>query len=82
MFDFIYFILTGALVGWLAGKLIRGKGFGLLWNILIGIGGAFVGNLLFSLTGLSYHNLIGKIIAGVIGAIVLLWLITFLRRRV
>lgn len=81
MFDFIYFIVTGAVVGWLAGKLIRGKGFGLFWNILIGIGGAFIGNMLFSLTGLSYTNWIGKVIAGVIGAIVLLWLITFIRRK-
>jgi uncharacterized membrane protein YeaQ/YmgE (transglycosylase-associated protein family) len=81
MLDFLYFILTGAVVGWLAGKLIHGKGFGLFWNIIIGIGGAFVGNLLFSLTGLAYQNWIGKVIAGVIGAIVLLWLITAIRGR-
>lgn len=73
---FIWFIITGAIVGWLAGLIIRGSGFGLLWNILIGIGGAFIGNLLFGLIGWEATNWIGKIAAGVIGAIVLLWLAT------
>lgn len=74
--SFIWFIITGAIVGWLAGLIIRGSGFGLLWNILIGIGGAFTGNFLFGLIGWEATNWIGKIAAGVIGAIVLLWIAT------
>lgn len=73
---FIWFIITGAIIGWLAGLIIRGSGFGLLWNILIGIGGAFTGKFLFSLIGWQTTNLIGQIAAGVIGAIVLLWIAT------
>nr|MBP6185667.1 GlsB/YeaQ/YmgE family stress response membrane protein [Saprospiraceae bacterium] len=81
MGSFIWFIITGAIVGWLAGKIIRGQGFGLLWNILIGICGAFAGSFLFGLLGLETTNWLGNIVSGVVGAIVLLWLITFIRGR-
>ncbi len=81
MLSFFSFIITGAIVGWLAGKIIRGHGFGLLWNILIGICGAFAGNFLFGLVGLATTNWLGQLISGVVGAIALLWLITFIRGR-
>lgn len=81
MTNFLWFILIGAVVGWLAGKLIKGSGFGLLGNILVGIAGAFVGKVVFGLLGLGSENLIGEIITGVAGAVILLWLITFIRNR-
>ena len=49
----IAFLLIGAVAGWLAGLLMRGGGFGLLGNIVVGIVGAFVGGFLFGLVGLS-----------------------------
>ncbi|MBK7343872.1 MAG: GlsB/YeaQ/YmgE family stress response membrane protein [Saprospiraceae bacterium] len=78
---FLWFILIGAVVGWLAGKLIKGSGFGILGNILVGIAGAFVGKVVFGLLGLGTENLIGEIVTGVAGAVLLLWLITFIRNR-
>lgn len=75
----LWTLITGAIIGWLAGLIIRGRGFGLLVNILIGIGGAFVGSLVFKLIGWQATNTIGQIGAGVLGAIILLWLLSAIR---
>jgi uncharacterized membrane protein YeaQ/YmgE (transglycosylase-associated protein family) len=47
----IVMLIVGAIAGWLAGKIVRGFGFGLLWNIIIGIVGAFVGVWLLTKIG-------------------------------
>ena len=70
--NFIIFILLGALAGWLAGKIMKGSGFGFLWNVLLGIGGAVVGGWLFDFVGINADGTIGSIITAVIGAIVVL----------
>jgi uncharacterized membrane protein YeaQ/YmgE (transglycosylase-associated protein family) len=69
----ISFLVVGLLAGWIAGELTRGRGFGLLGNIAIGVIGAFVGGLLFWLLGLTAHNLMGQIVTAVIGAMVALF---------
>ncbi|MGC9238991.1 MAG: GlsB/YeaQ/YmgE family stress response membrane protein, partial [Acidithiobacillus sp.] len=61
----IVFLLIGAVAGWLAGLLVRGRGFGLIGDIVVGIIGAFIGG--FLLTALGLAGLFG---AGIIGAIV------------
>ena len=61
--------------------MIKGSGFGLLGNILVGVAGAIVGKLVFGLLGLGTSNLIGEIVTGVAGAIILLWLIARIRSR-
>jgi uncharacterized membrane protein YeaQ/YmgE (transglycosylase-associated protein family) len=71
---FLIFIAIGAVAGWLAGILMKGRGFGLLGNIIIGIVGAIAGGLLFGLLGL-----IGSIVTAIVGAALLLflaWVIT------
>ena len=72
---FIIFLLIGTLSGFLAGKIMKGSGYGLLGNLIIGVIGSFVGGFLFRLVGLSATSLIGQIIAAVVGAVILLWLI-------
>ena len=76
----ITFLAVGALSGWLAGKIMKGGGFGLLINILLGVVGAAIGGWVFSLLGLSAHSLIGQIVMSVIGAIILLYLIGLLKK--
>ena len=69
----LYVLLIGAVAGWLAGNIMRGGGFGLLVNIILGIIGAFVGNWLFGVIGVSISDgVIGDLITGLIGAIVVL----------
>lgn len=77
----IYALLIGALSGWLAGKLMKGGGFGILINILLGIVGAFVGNWLFGFLGISLMDgIVGDLITGVIGAVVVLFVIGLFKK--
>lgn len=76
----IVFLAIGALAGWLAGKLMKGKGFGLLGNMVVGIIGAIVGGMLFDLLGISTHGLVGSIITATVGAVVLLYLVRLFKR--
>lgn len=74
MSGIIYAILIGALAGWLAGKIMKGGGFGALINIILGIVGGAVGNWLFATLGIHIGSgTIGDIITGVIGTIVILF---------
>lgn len=79
--NFIWFILIGALSGFIAGKLMRGGGFGLLVNLVIGIIGGLLGGWIFSLFGLQSVGLIGSLITSVIGAVVFLWVISLFKRK-
>ncbi len=68
----LIFLAIGAVAGWLAGILMKGGGFGLLIDIVLGVVGAVVGGFLFGLLGLSANGLIGSIITATVGAVVLL----------
>lgn len=74
--EFILFLIIGGIAGWLAGELVKGHGFGLVANILIGIIGSVVGGLLLGLLGLSADgNLIGQLVTATLGAVVLLFVV-------
>jgi uncharacterized membrane protein YeaQ/YmgE (transglycosylase-associated protein family) len=75
-------LLIGAIAGWLAGQIVRGFGFGLLGNIVVGIIGAFVGSWLLGRLGIVLGaGIVGAILNAMIGAIVVLVLIGLVRRR-
>ena len=77
----IIMLIIGAIAGWLAGQIVRGFGFGLLWNIILGIVGAFIGVWLLRQLGfLPFSGFIGSIVNAVIGAVVLLVIVGFIRR--
>ncbi|MGQ4277393.1 GlsB/YeaQ/YmgE family stress response membrane protein [Pseudidiomarina sp. E22-M8] len=79
--SFLWFLLVGLVAGWLAGTLVKGGGFGILGNIVIGIIGALLGGFLFNLLGLSSNGgLIGSIVVATIGAIVLLVIVRALKK--
>lgn len=75
----VLFLVIGAIAGWLAGLIMKGKGSGLLMNMIIGIIGAFIGGWAFSILGLSSHGLIGSLVTAVFGAVVLLFIARKLR---
>jgi uncharacterized membrane protein YeaQ/YmgE (transglycosylase-associated protein family) len=78
---FVWFIVVGLVAGWLAGKLMRGGGFGLLGDIVVGILGALLGGWLFGRFGVAMGGgLIGAIIVATIGAIVLIFLVRLIKR--
>ena len=78
--DILIFLAIGAVAGWLAGTLLKGGGFGLVADIIIGVLGAVVGGLLFGLLGLSANGLIGSIVTATVGAIVLLFIIHAIKK--
>jgi uncharacterized membrane protein YeaQ/YmgE (transglycosylase-associated protein family) len=72
--DFIWFILIGLCAGWLAGKLVKGGGFGVVGDIVVGVIGSLLGGYLFSVLGVSTGSgLVGSLIVATIGAIVLVY---------
>lgn len=74
-------VLIGAVAGWLAGLIVKGFGFGLLGNIVVGIVGAFVAGLLFPRLGISIGSgIAGSIVHATIGAVILLFLIKIVKR--
>lgn len=77
----IIMIVVGAIAGWLAGNIVRGFGFGLLWNVIIGIIGAFIGVWLLTHLGfLPFSGFIGSIVNATIGAVILLVIVGFIKR--
>ena len=70
----IIFLAIGALVGWLAGNIMKERGFGVIGNIIVGIIGAVLGGFVFSLLTLTTGGLIGSIVTATVGAIVLLYI--------
>ena len=71
---FIWYIIIGIIAGFLAGKIMRGGGFGLIINLLLGILGGVLGGWVFALFGLAASGLIGSLITSTVGAILVLWL--------
>jgi len=79
--QFVWFILIGLVAGWLAGLLVKGGGFGVIGDIVVGVLGALLGGFLFSSLGLSSGGgLFGAIIVATIGAIVLIFIVRLIKR--
>jgi uncharacterized membrane protein YeaQ/YmgE (transglycosylase-associated protein family) len=79
--EWVWFLIIGAAAGWLAGTIMRGGGFGLIGNIIVGIVGAVVGGWLFSIMGIAAGaSLIGSLVTSVIGAVVLLYVVSLLKK--
>ena len=76
----IMFLVIGAVAGWLAGKLMRGGGFGLIGNIAIGIIGAVIGGFVFGMLGITATGLIGSIVTATAGAVLLLFLVDLIKK--
>jgi uncharacterized membrane protein YeaQ/YmgE (transglycosylase-associated protein family) len=77
----LVWIIVGAVAGWLAGLMVRGFGFGLVGNIIVGILGAVLGGWLFGAIGFSFFpGIINSIITAFLGAVVLLLVVRVIKR--
>jgi uncharacterized membrane protein YeaQ/YmgE (transglycosylase-associated protein family) len=75
-------LFVGLIAGWLAGKVVRGTGFGIIGDLIVGIAGALVASLLFPRLGIHLGTgLVSEIIYSAIGAVVLLLIVRLLRGR-
>jgi len=77
----LWFLLIGVVAGWLAGKVFRGRGFGLIGDLIVGVLGALVGGYLFRLAGFAAYGTLGSLLTAFIGAIVLLAIMNWIARR-
>lgn len=78
--DIIWFVLIGVAAGAIAGRLMRGHGFGPLGNLAVGILGAVIGGMLFSLLRIEAVGLIGSLVTAVVGACLLLFVAGKIRK--
>ncbi len=65
--ELILFLVIGAIAGWIAGKLMKGRGFGLAGNLVVGVLGAFAGGFLFRQLGVTGEGVIGSLVTAVAG---------------
>ena len=75
----LWFLIIGIVAGWLAGNIVKGGGFGLVGDLVVGVVGAFIGGAVYSFLGFSAYGTIGEIIMATVGAVILLWLIRLIR---
>ena len=76
----IVWVIIGLIAGWAAGKIMKGSGYGVIMDIILGIVGAVVGGWLMGLLGIYSGSLIGSTIIAIIGAMFLIWLSRLLKR--
>ena len=79
--NIVWFLVIGAMAGWLAGLLTKGKGFGVLGNIIVGVVGAVIGGHIFHFVGVSVGDgFLASLVTALIGALVLLFIINLIRK--
>jgi uncharacterized membrane protein YeaQ/YmgE (transglycosylase-associated protein family) len=79
--NLVLFLIIGGLAGWIAGTIVKGRGFGLIGNVGVGVVGALIGGWLFGVLGIwSGGGLLGELILAVVGAIVLLFVIGLIKK--
>jgi uncharacterized membrane protein YeaQ/YmgE (transglycosylase-associated protein family) len=80
--NFIWFILIGIAAGFLAGRIMKGKGFGLIVNLLVGIVGGVIGGWVFGFLNITCCNgIVGNLISATIGAILLLFVLSLFKKK-
>ena len=78
--DLLWFLLIGILAGWLAGQVMKGGGYGLIGDLVLGIIGAFIGGWVLGLVGLTAGGFIGRVITATIGAVLLVFLVRLIKK--
>ena len=81
MSGFIVWIIVGGIAGFLASKVLTGKGMGLMWDIVVGIIGGYIGGWLAGLIGITSTSIVMEIVVAFVGAAILLVVFRALTRR-
>ena len=76
----LWFLIIGIAAGWLAGQLMKGGGYGLIGDLVIGVIGAFLGGWLLGALGIVAGGLIGRLVTATIGAVLLLFLVRLIKK--
>jgi uncharacterized membrane protein YeaQ/YmgE (transglycosylase-associated protein family) len=81
MEGFLYTVIVGLVAGWLAGQVMKGGGFGIIVDIILGILGGVVGSWVFGLLGLHAGGLVGRIVVSFVGAVILVWIVHQVKKK-
>ena len=73
-------IVIGCLAGFVAGKLIKGGGFGFIMNLVLGLFGGVLGGWLFEQLGIQWGGILGQLGTAIIGAVAILWIASFFKK--
>jgi uncharacterized membrane protein YeaQ/YmgE (transglycosylase-associated protein family) len=76
----VLFLLIGALAGWIASRITKGRGLGFIGNMVLGIFGAVIGGVLFGLLGLQATGILGVLVVATVGAIVLIYIVNYFKK--
>ena len=76
----IWFLIIGLIAGWLAGLIMKGSGYGVVGDIVIGIVGALIGGHVLGWLGIAFYGLVGSLTTALIGAIILIFVIRLVKR--
>jgi len=76
----VYVFFVGLAAGWMAGQVVRGKGIGLIGNLLVGIIGSFIGGVVFRIVGIGTIGVLGAVVSAFLGALVFLYLVNRLKK--
>jgi len=79
MTGLVWSVLIGLIAGWLAGTVMKGRGYGVLMDIVLGIIGGVIGRVVFGLFGLTAWNVVGSIVVSFAGAVILIALVRKLK---
>ncbi len=75
----IWFLIIGIIAGWLAGLIMRGRGFGIVTDLILGVLGAVIGGWALRWIGIVTFGLVGSLIAALVGAVILIGLVRLVR---
>jgi len=77
----LLFLVIGVVAGFLAGKIMKGAGYGLVGDLIVGVIGSFIGVWVFGLLGIATEGILGLLVASVVGALLLLYVIRLIKKR-
>ena len=80
MAPIIWWIVVGLIAGWAAGKIMKGGGYGVIADIILGILGAIIGGWVVGALGFGGGGLIWSILVAILGAVILIWITRFLKK--
>lgn len=79
---FIWWIVVGLIAGWAAGRIMKGGGYGMIADTILGIVGGIVGGEIVSLLGFGPGGLIWSILVAILGAVILIWITRLIKKEV
>ncbi|MBK5722908.1 GlsB/YeaQ/YmgE family stress response membrane protein [Dysgonomonas sp. Marseille-P4677] len=77
----LWSIIIGIAAGAIAGWIMKGRGFGIVINLIVGLVGSLLGGWIYALLGINSSGILGVLLMSVIGAVVLLWIISLFKRK-